>query len=120
MHFAEYDLRHEITPELTYDIRMPILVYDADCGFCTRSANWIHRDDAFDLRAWPFMDDLSSYGLTTGMVQEAAHWCSDGKVVASGADAIGLALRARGGLSGVAGRVIGSSVMGRSRILSTA
>ncbi|WP_157180100.1 MULTISPECIES: thiol-disulfide oxidoreductase DCC family protein [unclassified Rhodococcus (in: high G+C Gram-positive bacteria)] len=76
---------------------MGTLIFDADCGFCTRSASWLQRSEAFDLQAGQFVDDLAVLGLNEVMVSEAAHWCENGFLVASGSDAIGHALIARGG-----------------------
>lgn len=83
----------------------PVFIYDADCGFCTTSASWLAKKGTFDLQAWQFVDDLSALGLDYEMVTSAAHWVVDGKVVASGSDAIGRALVSRGGVWAIAGRI---------------
>lgn len=84
---------------------MGTLIYDADCGFCTKSANWLQRDNTFELQAWQFIDDLDELGLTDQMVAEAAHWCEGGAVVASGSGAIAKALISRGGIWKAAGHI---------------
>jgi predicted DCC family thiol-disulfide oxidoreductase YuxK len=68
------------------------IVYDADCGFCTRSARWV--DDA--PVAWQALD-LSEVGATQEQADNFAGWLSGGRVRALGAPAIAAALRARGG-----------------------
>lgn len=76
------------------------LVYDADCGFCSRFAAW---SDA----AVPWQDlDLEGVGVTVDQVTAAAGWLEDGQVVAWGSQAIAASLVQRGGLAGVAGRVV--------------
>lgn len=74
------------------------LVYDADCGFCTRSAHWL--DDA--PVAWHTVD-LDAVQVTRAEADANAGWLVDGKVTALGADAIARSLRARGGSAGLAG-----------------
>lgn len=90
---------------------MATLVYDADCGFCTASASWLARRGGFDIQAWQFIDDLSAHGLNEKLVEEAAHWVDDGERVASGSDAIGRALIARGGAMTLAGRFVLSPIV---------
>jgi predicted DCC family thiol-disulfide oxidoreductase YuxK len=85
---------------------MPTFIYDADFGFCTRSATWLHSEDAFELQAGQLVDDLAAIGLTDQDVSDAAHWIVDGKVSASGADAVAAALVSRGGVRKALGRVI--------------
>ncbi|MGY2126948.1 thiol-disulfide oxidoreductase DCC family protein [Blastococcus sp. SYSU DS0617] len=84
-----------------------MLIYDADCGFCTRSATWIARGGkAFPLQAWQFIDDLADYGLTFEDVATAAYWIEADGAKLRGSDAIGRALVQRGGVWKVAGRAI--------------
>lgn len=68
------------------------LVYDADCGFCTRSARWL--DDA--PVAWHTLD-LAAVGATQTDADSNAGWLVDGRITALGAPAIAAALRAKGG-----------------------
>lgn len=74
------------------------LVYDADCGFCAASAQWL--DDA--AVAWHTLD-LTVVGVTQEQADANAGWLVDGRVSLLGAPAIGAALRARGGASRVLG-----------------
>ena len=68
------------------------IVYDADCGFCTRSARWVDADPV----AWQDLD-LGSVGATRAEAEAFAGWLEDGRIRALGAPAIAAALRARGG-----------------------
>ena len=74
------------------------LVYDADCGFCTRSAQWL--DDA--PVPW-YSLDLDAVQVTQTEADANAGWLEDGKVTLLGASAIAAALRAKGGAAAVAG-----------------
>lgn len=99
-------LQQDRSVPLPYAQRVGTLIFDADCGFCTRSAQWLQHDDGIEIQAWQFIDDLNEVGLNEQMVAEAAHWLEQGAVVASGSDAIGRALIARGGIYRTAGRFI--------------
>lgn len=69
------------------------LVYDADCGFCTRSARWLEDAGRGVLEALPWQTlDLDALGLTTQQVTEAAYWVEGDRPIAAGADAIAAAL----------------------------
>lgn len=83
------------------------LVYDADCGFCTRSAGWVAgADRAFPLVPWQSLPDLSALGLTEDDVTSAAYWRSTDGTLWRGADAIAKALVARGGVLRLAGTLL--------------
>jgi predicted DCC family thiol-disulfide oxidoreductase YuxK len=77
------------------------IVYDADCGFCTRSAFWV---DAHPV-SWQTLD-LAAVGATEEQADSFAGWLVDGRVVALGAPAIAAALRDRGGWTVPVGRLI--------------
>jgi predicted DCC family thiol-disulfide oxidoreductase YuxK len=68
------------------------IVYDADCGFCTRSARWVDDDPV----AWQSLD-LAAVGATREQADNFAGWLVDGRIQALGAPAIAAVLRARGG-----------------------
>ncbi|MFL6024713.1 MAG: thiol-disulfide oxidoreductase DCC family protein [Marmoricola sp.] len=68
------------------------LVYDADCGFCTRSAHWL--DDA--PVAWHTLD-LDAVQVTRAEADANAGYLVDGKITHLGAPAIAAALRAKPG-----------------------
>ncbi|WP_020143245.1 thiol-disulfide oxidoreductase DCC family protein [Terracoccus sp. 273MFTsu3.1] len=63
----------------------PTLVYDADCGFCTRSVQfierWVDRRDRYDVRPWQSID-LAAVGLTVQDCDEAAQFITaDGRIL---------------------------------------
>ncbi len=74
------------------------LIHDADCGFCTRAANWIAAKGNAAIRSWQSLPALSDYGLTRRMVAEAAYWINEHEPVAAGADATARSRIARGGI----------------------
>jgi predicted DCC family thiol-disulfide oxidoreductase YuxK len=68
------------------------IVYDADCGFCTRSAHWVDTRPV----AWQSLD-LAAVDATPEQADNFAGWLVDGRIRALGAPAIAAALVARGG-----------------------
>ncbi len=68
------------------------LVYDADCGFCTRSAQWLDEAPV----AWHTLD-LEAVQVTQAEADANAGWLVDGRITLLGAPAIAAALRARRG-----------------------
>lgn len=67
-------------------------IYDGDCGFCTRSAQWLERHGDCAITPWQALD-LAALGLTEEQVSAAVQWQdASGSVTASGADAIARAL----------------------------
>jgi predicted DCC family thiol-disulfide oxidoreductase YuxK len=77
------------------------IVYDADCGFCTRSARWVDDRPV----AWQSLD-LAAVGATRDQADQFVGWLEDGRISALGAPAIAAALRARGGWTRPLGRLI--------------
>lgn len=77
------------------------IVYDADCGFCTRSARWIDHDPV----AWQALD-LSAVGATAEQAEGFVGWLVDGRIRSLGSVAIADALLAAGGWRTLAGRVL--------------
>lgn len=70
------------------------LVYDGDCGFCTRSAKWIlARSRSIEIVRWQAIKDLSSLGLTVQDVQTRAYFVRQNAIVAEGPIAIAESLR---------------------------
>lgn len=86
--------------------RRPILVYDSDCAFCTRTARWIARRlrGRAAVEPWQVLD-LGRLDLTVRDVTTAAWWL-DGERRDRGHRSIGRALVAIGGLWGVIGHVL--------------
>jgi predicted DCC family thiol-disulfide oxidoreductase YuxK len=63
----------------------PMLVFDGDCGFCTRTAHWIAArwTQPAQAEAWQRLgpDGLDRIGLTERDVRSAAYWIdADGRV----------------------------------------
>lgn len=84
------------------------VVYDADCGFCTRSAHWIDRAPV----SWQSLD-LDAVGATPEQARHFAGFLADGRIVALGAPAIAAAMRARGGWTRPLGRLLTLPVLGQ-------
>ena len=53
-----------------------MLIYDGDCGFCSRTAAWIRRrlPLGYEVRASQRIEDLDAFELTRREVHEAAYW----------------------------------------------
>jgi predicted DCC family thiol-disulfide oxidoreductase YuxK len=73
---------------------VPTLVYDADCGFCTRSADFVAARSSAEVASWQSLD-LPEVGLTEEQVTTAAYWL-DGDQTLRGARAVAAALRSCG------------------------
>lgn len=69
-----------------------LLIFDGDCGFCTRVATWLGTVVAFRAAPWQSVD-LGSYGISTAAAQLSVWLVDDGGVVASGAGAFSELLR---------------------------
>lgn len=89
------------------------LVYDSDCGFCTRSARWLarRRPDRVRLQPAQTAPDLAALGLTEEDIAQRAYWQESSGRMVGGSPAIAAALVARGGPALAAGRLIGSPFM---------
>jgi len=68
------------------------IVYDVDCGFCQRSAQWVDDRPV----AWQSLD-LAAVGATQAQADRFVGWLEGGRIQALGAPAIARALDARGG-----------------------
>ena len=84
------------------------LIYDADCGFCTRSARWLAgpRSDRVRIIPWQAIPDLAALGLREADVNTRAYWQEDTGALRPGSEAIAAAMVARGGPAAAVGRVI--------------
>lgn len=71
-----------------------MLIYDGDCGFCSRSAQWgrRHVDPQMPMQPWQEAD-LPSWGLTEDQCRDAVQWVDATGEVRSGGAAICAALR---------------------------
>jgi len=83
------------------------LIYDGDCGFCTRSAKWASQQGrAFPIQPWQTVDDLAALGLTVEDVTTAAYWIEADGTRRRGHEAVGRALVERGALWKALGKVV--------------
>jgi predicted DCC family thiol-disulfide oxidoreductase YuxK len=75
------------------------LIYDGDCGFCTRCVHVAGRlGCTATMQPWQLID-LATFDVTQQRAQREVLWIGPDSAVAGGADAIGQALRTcRGGL----------------------
>ena len=53
-----------------------LLMYDGDCGFCSRTAAWLRRrlGPGFEVTASQRIQDLDAFDLSRRDVHEAAYW----------------------------------------------
>ena len=68
------------------------VVYDADCGFCTASADWLGRHGRATTQPWQTLD-LAAAGLTERDVRDAAWFLPPIGRPVRGARAVAAALR---------------------------
>ncbi|MGB2568093.1 thiol-disulfide oxidoreductase DCC family protein [Micromonospora citrea] len=82
-------------------------VYDGDCAFCTRCAEFIERRIPTTARVVPWQfADLDALGLTEAECEEAVQWVGSDGSRAAGPDAIARLL----GDSGALWRVTGAGL----------
>jgi predicted DCC family thiol-disulfide oxidoreductase YuxK len=84
----------------------PVLIFDGDCGFCTRSVNVLKRlpIDA-EVTAFQFAD-LELYGTTEERASYEVLWVDRSGRVYGGAQAIARLLVYAGGIYAVAGHLL--------------
>jgi predicted DCC family thiol-disulfide oxidoreductase YuxK len=85
-----------------------MLVYDADCGFCTKSAFWLGKGKRIKIISWQALPSLAAHGLTVEMVTEAAYWLEDDRPPVAAQGAIAASLIARGAMTRPLGWLINS------------
>ncbi len=77
-------------------VNLPVLVFDGDCAFCTRSAEvaerWVRSGDGYAVAPWQHLD-LAALGLTAAQCDAALTFVDAQGAVTSGADAVANALR---------------------------
>lgn len=67
---------------------LPVLIYDGDCGFCTRSVRWATRLPV-RMRVLPWQQaNLTAYRTTTARAQHEVLWVSVTGRVTGGAEAV--------------------------------
>src|SRR5258708_22097268 len=81
----------------------PVLIFDGDCGFCTRSVNVLKRlpIDA-EVTAYQFAD-LELYGTTEERANHEVLWVDPSGRIHGGAQAIARLLLTAGGIYAAAG-----------------
>lgn len=89
---------------------MGYLVYDGDCGFCTKCATWISRR-GIAITPWQSIDSLEAIGLSVEMVAERVYWIEAGSAVSGGSEAVADALIASGSWRKPVGKIIRSRVV---------
>jgi predicted DCC family thiol-disulfide oxidoreductase YuxK len=66
----------------------PVLVYDGDCGFCTRCVRLVERMGAdVQIVAWQFAD-LPALGLTESAAADALQWVEPDGTIRAGHEAV--------------------------------
>ncbi len=101
--------RHEgIGLSVSTEIGRGLLIYDGDCGFCTRTAAWIRRrlPAGYEVQASQRLADLERLGLTRAQVHDAAYWIDPDGTRHPAHLAIARSLEAAGGVLRLAGRVM--------------
>jgi predicted DCC family thiol-disulfide oxidoreductase YuxK len=71
------------------------LVFDGECGFCTRCVGWVRRLDRrgrIDVRPYQAPGAPASVGASTEQCAEAVQWLGPDGVRRSGADAVNAVL----------------------------
>jgi predicted DCC family thiol-disulfide oxidoreductase YuxK len=86
----------------------PTLVYDGDCGFCRRCAEWARRrlPQGHDVVAWQELPDLDALGLTAADVTRASYWIDADGRPHRGERGVAMALIKIGGFWTVVGRML--------------
>lgn len=73
-------------PETT--TRLPILIFDGDCGFCTTSARWLQRRQRTTAAVDPWQfTDLAAYGTTAERATYEVLWVDPDGQIHGGAQA---------------------------------
>lgn len=83
-----------------------LLIYDGDCGFCTRTASWLRRrlPQRYRIEASQKLPNLEELGLDRKKVHEAAYWIDPDGTTHRGHRAILRAVtKSRGALGSMAG-----------------
>jgi len=84
----------------------PVLVYDGDCGFCTKSARLAARlPSRCEIVAWQHAD-LDALGITQERAEYELLWVTQDGRVHGGADAVAMLLRDSGALFALLGAVL--------------
>jgi predicted DCC family thiol-disulfide oxidoreductase YuxK len=89
------------------DIGRGLLIYDGDCGFCTRTAGWLRRrlPEGYRIEPSQRIEHLEDLGLDRAKVHEAAYWVDPDGRQHRGHRAIVRAVESSGGVLGPLSRV---------------
>lgn len=75
----------------------PILIFDGDCGFCTRSVTlamkWRSNPEDFSIAAYQDLD-LAAYSLTDAQCEQALRWVDADGTAHAGENAVARLLSA--------------------------
>ena len=72
---------------------MPVLIFDGECGFCRRRAQWLRSHAKVELQIIAWQDaDLEAFAVTADQCQQRVQWV-DGTKRASGGAAIARCLQ---------------------------
>lgn len=87
-----------------------LLIYDGDCGFCTRTAAWLRRrlPKGYEVQASQRLADLEELGLDRRRVHEAAYWIDPDGRRHRGHRAIIRALESSRGVLGLLSKAAGA------------
>jgi predicted DCC family thiol-disulfide oxidoreductase YuxK len=92
--------------EVTYKYEHPTLIFDGDCGFCTRSVNVMKKlPHSAEVQAYQFAD-LDAFGTTEERAQHEVLWVDRTGRIFGGAQAIARVLVNSGGAYALAGWVL--------------
>ena len=92
--------------EVNFTHEHPVLIYDADCAFCTRSVNILKKlpTDA-EVIGYQFAD-LDSYGTSEQRASHEVLWVGRTGRIDGGAQAIARLLLSAGGFYAIAGLLL--------------
>lgn len=92
---------------MTAPVQRPALVFDGDCGFCTRSAGVARRVLPAGFAVVPWQEvDLAAVGTTAARARQEVLWVPRTGEVVGGAGAVAAALRAAGSGWPLLGRLL--------------
>jgi predicted DCC family thiol-disulfide oxidoreductase YuxK len=84
----------------------PVLLFDGDCGFCTRSAGWLSRlGIGAEVIAWQ-LAEIEQYGISAEQAMTAVQWVDIDGTVRHGHEAIAAALSQGGFALRVPGKLM--------------
>jgi len=93
-------------------VQRPALVFDGDCGFCTRSAGLARRVLPAGCAVVPWQQvDLAAVGTTAARARQEVLWVPRTGGVVGGARAVAAALRAAGPGWALLGRLLQAPVV---------